>query len=71
MGPGVCAMITNEADANLIAAAPDLLAACRAACPYISAMIGEGPVENDSQYGDRLALNLINAAIDKAEGRQP
>jgi hypothetical protein len=63
---------TCIANARLIAAAPDLLEACRGARPYIYDMIKRGALpegEDDSHFGDVQALKAINAAIDKAEGR--
>ncbi len=59
----VAAYMSN-ADARLIAAAPDLLEACKRALPYLANHIGltldEGP-------GDRYAYDLMEAAIQKAE----
>jgi hypothetical protein len=46
-----------EANARLIAAAPELLEACKESLPYI-----EGP-------GDSYVYGLIKAAIEKAEGK--
>jgi hypothetical protein len=60
-----------EADANgrLIAAAPDLLAACRALVETFElADLGDEP--EDGEYGDgRRALNAGLAAIAKATGQ--
>lgn len=54
----------SEADANLIAAAPDLLAAAKAALNFIANTEGELDIILDS--GTKL-----RAAIAKAEGREP
>lgn len=55
-----------EANARLIAAAPELLAACKAALPYlqdhVAMTLDEGP-------GDRIAFDVMEAAITKAETR--
>ena len=49
----------QEADARLIAAAPDLLAACDAAIALLDTTTPSG----------RKAYEMARAAIDKAEGR--
>jgi hypothetical protein len=55
----------RRANAHLIAAAPELLKACKAALPYLRNHIGmtldEGP-------GDRIALDMCEEAIAKATG---
>src|SRR5262249_39298471 len=55
-----------ETNARLIAAAPDLLEACKRALPYLQDHIAltrhEGP-------GNRIALDLCEEAIRKAEGQ--
>jgi hypothetical protein len=53
----------DEANARLIAAAPDLLAACEMACAVMST---EG--ENDIEEWEK-ALQSIEAAIAKATGK--
>jgi hypothetical protein len=60
------------ANARLIAAAPKMLAACRAARPYIADMIKRGALpqgEDDSHFGDVQALKAIDTAIAKAEAK--
>lgn len=58
--------VNHEADRALLLAAPELLEACKAALPYladhIAMTLDEGP-------GDRIALDLVEAAIAKAEGK--
>lgn len=55
----------TDANARLIAAAPELLEACKSAVPFlkdhVSLTIHDGP-------SDRIALDKIEAAIAKAEG---
>jgi hypothetical protein len=64
---GHLALVFNEADARLIAAAPDLLAALRQAEDLISATF-ENMTTGDA--GEATAeLRAIRAAIAKAEGR--
>lgn len=48
------------ANARLIASAPDLLAACKAALARIE--------QNDSSYGSQSTINQLRAAIATAEG---
>lgn len=58
---------TWEADARLIAAAPDLLAACEAALAYIpGSEVHSWPPGFELR---RKAIDLLRAAIAKAEGR--
>lgn len=53
----------SDANARLIAAAPDLLVAVREAVEYFAVLnIAVGPAE-------QLLIRLLNAAIAKAEGR--
>lgn len=56
---------TAKANARLIAAAPELLEACRAVLESEESTLGDG----GSVIGDQYR-SLIQAAIDKAEGRQ-
>lgn len=59
----------SEADARLIAAAPDLYAACKASMTAIRETIRRPMgVQPDSATE---ALDLIATALDKAEGREP
>jgi len=53
--------ITNPSDAALIAAAPDLLEACKMAAVYID-LCGPGG------DGTKSALRILNQAIAKAKG---
>lgn len=59
-----------EANARLIAAAPDLLAACEAMLPHLEAMIERAnPAHEDTgHYSDQTAVRLARAAIAKARG---
>lgn len=77
-GPMVCSLYcgdrpTIEADARLIAAAPELLAALTKAVDTIRAFhgIGLGPAEANvwSLYQASPEMRQINAAIAKAAGR--
>lgn len=54
-----------EANARLIAAAPDLLAACKALLQFEDAEIGESGGELEDSM---RAVAMIRAAIAKAEG---
>ena len=54
----------NEANARLIATAPDLLAACRAALAKLDDVVG---VYTDGAH----ILRQLQAVIRKAEGRTP
>lgn len=54
----------GEANARLIAAAPDLLAACQAALPILTAYI---PPENFDGHAAK-ALAAVTAAVSKATG---
>ena len=53
------------ANARLIAAAPDLLAACRAIEPHIAS---NHPV-TDNEHPYLTAVRQLRAAIDRAEGK--
>ncbi len=55
----------DNADARLIAAAPDLLAACKAA---VSVINGDATDSVEPRGPSGTALNLLAAAIKKAEG---
>jgi hypothetical protein len=61
-GTGVDLRQTVEADANLIAAAPDLLAACK---DMREILLGITPM----RAGAALATSVAAVAIAKAEGR--
>lgn len=60
-------MEEHMANCHLIAAAKDLFKACNAALPYlrdhIAMTVSEGP-------GDRIALDMCEAAIAKANGEK-
>ena len=59
-----CPTNLTEANANLIAAAPDLLAACEAAfIAFMGLREIHGPQRN--------AITLLDVAIAKAKGEQP
>lgn len=64
-----------EANARLIAAAPEMLAALKLAIPEIRCLFhqatGVSVEKSDDAAAVRYALNAINAAIAKAEGRKP
>lgn len=64
---GACnAMVyTTEEDARLVAAAPELLAACREAASAITYLLSND--DDDQNYAD--TLNTLAAAIAKAQGR--
>lgn len=78
--PGIVANVTPAgtlhdatvcaANARLIAAAPDLLAACKAALPEIEQEREQREYSGNDEYieGMRSIENLIAAAIAKAEG---
>jgi len=53
--------VSNETDARLIAAAPDMLEACRRALSYIE----RDEAAHGREFGEG---NIIRAAIAKAEG---
>ena len=57
---------TNEANARLIAAAPDLLAACKDA---FGTLMHEPQITDRALWPLPQTLNMLQAAIDKAEGR--
>ena len=59
---------TFNANARLIAAAPDLLAACKLALPWISACIDFTGCTAKDPYG--ADLEELRAAIAKAEGKR-
>ncbi len=56
---------SSEANARLIAAAPELLAALKAAAQFIEPEIDRGPVVN----GWQNTIDMVHAAIAKAEGK--
>lgn len=56
----------NEANAHLIAAAPNLLEACQHTLIWLSALIAQN---ENLKSGKRLA-KIINEALAKAEGKQ-
>jgi hypothetical protein len=61
---------TNEANARLIAAAPELLAALRRAVPWLGKMIADGAHLNSVLPRDcEMALRQAEAIIAKAEGK--
>jgi hypothetical protein len=66
--------IRNEADARLIAAAPDLLAACRDIVAFHSSVFVGRPLSIDGEVIDHTLLNeaahKAEAAIRKAGGKQ-
>lgn len=53
-----------DANARLIAAAPDLLAAAQRALPYLADLVARSGLE--AGFGDRLAYDALEAAIAKA-----
>lgn len=60
----------GEANARLIAAAPDLLEACEATLPWIGKMIADGAHMNSVAPNACVgAMQRLEAAIRKAEGR--
>jgi hypothetical protein len=61
----VASRIENWGDARLIAAAPELLAACKESLARLDGMT----TEEFSNGGDRAVRGLLAAAIAKAEGR--
>ena len=62
----------QEANARLIAAAPELLVACKAALPHLADLVartcGEAK-EFGVGFADRIAFDKLEAAIEKAEGK--
>ena len=64
--PGIVEMC--KADAALIAAAPDLLAACKEAIAELTNARGGYPSWNATPGRVQCALNLLRAAIARAEG---
>lgn len=80
----VCESVMRTPNARLIAAAPDLLAACRALyavspdCPYnsekcaeIMAEAGWNPEDHADEPWDEYADRIAKAAIAKAKGACP
>ena len=62
----------NDQDAAIIAAAPDLLAACVAALPLLEEYrqrVFTGRIRGDLLSGDYEPTQALRAAIAKAEGR--
>lgn len=59
--------VRSEADARLVAAAPDLLAAAKAAERIIGEFMADGPLADDD-LRDRVTLDALGAAIARAEG---
>ena len=60
------------ANAHLIAAAPELLEALKRAAPWLGKMIADGAHMNSVLPKDcERTLQMIEAAIAKAEGREP
>lgn len=58
---------TTAANARLIAAAPDLLEACKRALPWVCKMIADGGHKNSVAPNDCIgAMEQLGAAIDKA-----
>ena len=60
-------MAEGEANARLIAAAPDLLAMCRLAAKYVAKMVAD---DVKTALPPIVALNRIEAAIKQAEGKE-
>ncbi len=58
----------NKANARLIAAAPDLLAACKTTLEMLDAEIRTAPLGRDTQP-EKVTAQVLEAAIDKAEKR--
>ena len=60
---------TAQANAKLIAAAPELLAALNRALPWLGRLIADGGHLNSVAPNDAIgAMNQAQAAIDKATG---
>lgn len=59
---------TMDANARLIAAAPELLEACKMLLPYVADQVHRGavPGQDTSHYGDERAVTAGRAAIAKA-----
>jgi hypothetical protein len=71
-GTGRTVAVSYDAkDANLIAAAPELLEALKRAAPWLGKMIADGAHKNSVLSRDcEVTLKLVEAAIAKAEGRE-
>ena len=70
-GVRVASRIENWHDANLIAAAPELLAACKAALPLLEEYrerVMRGRITGDLLPGDCEPTAALRRAIAKAEG---
>jgi hypothetical protein len=69
----VASQVTGEADARLIAAAPNLLAQCEAALAYLLANVPKGNIRNSAHFhalNEHAALcKSLRAAIAKALGK--
>jgi len=63
----VCGEVINEEDARLIAAAPDLLEACKYTLGQIRQIIDNPKYEKDAALWSCVCL--VNNAIKKAEGK--
>ena len=62
--------IDNQANANLIAVAPEMLEALNHAAPWLGKLIASGLHESCVfPKGALDALDMVNKAIDKVEGR--
>lgn len=62
----------NAANALLIAAAPDLLAACRDGIKHLEAYLRSAPMprgESDANYGDRMSPNPLLVKVAELIGR--
>lgn len=62
--PRICQNVSTLANAQLIASAPDLLAACKVARETLMRLIDEGVTDT----ADQVSLASINRSIAKAEG---
>jgi hypothetical protein len=68
--PGVCRMVYTEADANLIAAAPDLLEAATSARAMFRAIAARSSDIGFHASVFAGTLTALQAAIAKAEGEK-